>query len=492
MSIPGLNFYVYFNIIPFMSLISLTFLIFMIVLLIAYYMVPVGRQWGVLLLFSLAFYMWVHPYCVIFLGISVIATWYLAKKQSRTAWLLTLAINLGILIVFRYSIYFGVHDLIVPLGISFYTFMTLGYAHDCYQKKIEPEQDLLHYALFITYFPQITEGPIGTYQKMQPQLLSPHSFDMSNIKEGGYRIIKGLFKKLVIAGRLTYYVDTVFSSPKDYGGLTLIIAVFFYAIELYADFSGYMDIVCGISKMLGIELAENFRRPYFSRNIQEYWRRWHITLNEWFKEHLMLPAVTSKWNIKVSKVMYRIFPKAKKGTIRTIFPLILVWVITGIWHGAEAVYMCWGIYFAIVMLISFTTTGFFKKLKLRVRWNDSNVFIIIFQTLRTFLIVLFGEVMFRSHTMNDALLIYKKIFTTTRINADAITAALVPFGNGNQAAASSIILAVLIGGLFVVELRKEMNDNAFTKHRYVQACIMMTAIALFGIIGRSNFMYQQF
>lgn len=475
-----------------MSLISLTFLIFMIVLLIAYYKVSANRQWIVLLVFSLAFYMWVHPLCVIFLAVSVIATWYLARTPSRINFLLTVAINLGILIVFRYSIYFGVHDLIVPLGISFYTFMTLGYAHDCYQKKIEPEQDLLHYALFITYFPQLTEGPIGTYQKMQPQLLAPHRFDLTNIKEGGYRIIKGLFKKLVIAGRLTYYVDTVFSSPKDYGGLSLITAVFFYAVELYADFSGYMDIVCGISKMLGIELAENFRRPYFSRNIQEYWRRWHITLNEWFKEHLMLPAVTSKWNIKISKVMYKIFPKAKKGTIRTIFPLILVWIVTGIWHGAEAVYMCWGIYFAIVMLISFTTTGYFKKLKLRIKWNDSNIFIIIFQTLRTFVIVLFGEVMFRAHTMSDALLIYKKIFTTTRISADALTAALVPFGNGNQAAASSIILAVLIGGLFIVELRKETDEHAFTKHRYVQACIMLTAIALLGIIGRSNFMYQQF
>lgn len=475
-----------------MNLISLTFLIFMIVLLIAYYTVPAGRQWGILLVFSLLFYVWVHPVSILFLAASVIVTWFLALKPSKTGWILTLLINLGILIVFRYSTLPSVRSLSVPLGISFYTFMTLGYAHDCYQKKIEPERNLLRYALFITYFPQITEGPIGTYQKMQSQLTAVHPFDLTNIKEGGYRIIKGLFKKLVIAGRLTYYVDTVFSSPKDHSGLTLIIAVFFYAIELYADFSGYMDIVCGISRMLGIELAENFLRPYFSRNIQEYWRRWHITLNEWFKEHLMLPAVTSKWNIAVSKVMYKIFPKAKKGTIRTILPLILVWTVTGIWHGAEAVYMCWGIYFAIVMLISFTTMGYFKKLKLRIGWNDKNIFIIIFQTLRTFIIVLFGEVMFRSHTIGDAFLIYRKIFTTTRINADSVTAALVPFGNGNQAVASSIILIVLIGGLFVVELIKEMRNDAFTKHRYIQAGIMLTGIALLGIIGRSNFMYQQF
>ncbi len=475
-----------------MSLISFTFLIFMIILLITYYNVRTDRQWIVLLAFSLLFYMWVNPFNVVFLAVTVIATWYFARKPSTAGWVITLAINLGILIVFRYSIYWGWKDLAIPLGISFYTFMSLGYAHDCYQKKITPEQNLLHYALFITYFPQITEGPIGTYQKMQSSLMSAHSFNIVNIKEGGYRIIKGLFKKLVIAGRLTYYVDTVFSSPGDYGGLTLITAVFFYAIELYADFSGYMDIVCGISRMLGIELAENFIRPYFSRNIQEYWRRWHITLNEWFKEHLMLPAVTSKWNIKASRVMYKVFPKAKKGTVRTILPLILVWIITGIWHGAEAVYMCWGIYFAIVMLISFTTMGYFKRIKATIGWNDSNVFIIIFQTLRTFLIVLFGEVMFRSHTMSDAILIYKKIFTTTRLGSDAVISALVPFGNGNQAVASAIILIALIGAMFVVELIKERHTTAFTKHRYIYSCIMLTGIALFGIIGRSNFMYQQF
>ncbi len=464
----------------------------MAALLAAYYLAPPKRQWCVLLVASLIFYMWVRPEAAIFITVSVVSTWALMRKPTKMHWILTLIINLGILIVFRYSVYVGIHDLIVPLGISFYTFMTLGYAHDCYAGKLKPEENLWHYALFITYFPQITEGPIGTYQNMHDRLLAPHPFDLNNIKHGGYRIIKGLFKKLVIAGRLTYYVDTVFSSVDSYGGLTLAIAVFFYAIELYADFSGYMDIVCGISRLLGIELAENFNRPYFSRNIQEYWRRWHITLNEWFKEHLMLPAVTSKWNRSVSKVMYKIFPKAKKGTIRTIFPLILVWIVTGVWHGAEAVYLCWGIYFAIVMLISFTTMNYFKQLKLKIKWNDKNVFIIIFQTLRTFIIVLLGEVMFRAHTMSDALTVYKRILTDMHINASSVSAALTPFGNGNQAAASVILLVVFIGGLFFVELQKERRADAFTHHRYIYACIMLVGIAIFAVAGQSNFMYQQF
>ena len=482
----------FIDIITFMSLISLTFIIFTILLLAAYYLVPAKAQWGVLLVFSLIFYMWAHPLNIVFIGASVICTWALMLQPSRLRWILTLVINLAILVFFRYGVHFGLHDLIIPLGISFYTFMTLGYAHDCYSKKIESEQNLLHYALFITYFPQITEGPIGTYQNMKERLISYHPFDLNNIKYGGYRIIKGLFKKLVIAGRLTYYVDTVFSSVSSHNGLTLIIAVFFYAVELYADFSGYMDIACGISRLLGIELAENFMRPYFSRNIQEYWRRWHITLNEWFKDHLMLPAVTSGWNRSVSKVMYRIFPKAKKGTIRTIFPLIIVWIVTGVWHGAEAVYLCWGIYFAIVMLISFTTMNFFKNLKPKIGWNDKNIFVIIFQTLRTFVIVLLGEVMFRAHTVGDAFTVYKKIFTDTRINTAAISAALTPFGNGNQALASVILLVVFIGGLFVVELLKEIRSDAFTKHRFLYAGIMLVSMALFGVMGQSNFMYQQF
>lgn len=475
-----------------MSLISISFIIFMLILLIVYYTVPSVHQWKVLLCAGLLFYLWAKPIYIVFITVSIVSTWALMRNPSKPRWILTLVINLGILIVFRYSIYFGIHDLIVPLGISFYTFMTIGYAHDCYGGKITPEQNLFKYALFISYFPQITEGPIGTYQHMSSQLSSPHAFDMTNIKEGGYRIIKGCFKKLVIAGRLTYYVDTVFSSVESQNGLTLLIGIFFYAIELYADFSGYMDIACGISKMLGITLAENFIRPYFSRNIQEYWRRWHISLNEWFKEHLMMPSVTSSWNRTASRFLSKLFPKVKKGTLRTVLPLVLVWIVTGIWHGAETVYIGWGVYFAIIMLLSVCTMPMMKKIRLKLHWNDENVFIRIFQTVRTFLIVLFGEVMFRAETFSDALLTYKKIFTDTRINGAYLASALTPFGNGNQAAASVIILCILIGGLFVIELIKEKNNNAFTKHRYAYATVLLITMALFAVAGQSNFMYQAF
>ena len=475
-----------------MSLISAKFLIFMIVLLIVYYLVPKVHQWKVILAGSFLFYVLANPIYIVFILTSIISTWALMRNPIKSHWICTLIINLGLLIFFRYSVYVGIHDLIVPLGISFYTFMTIGYAHDCYGRKITPCDNLFKYALFISYFPQITEGPIGTYQNMMGQLTDTHDFDPDNIIEGGYRVLKGVFKKLVIAGRLTYYVDTVFSNPGSQNGLTLLIGVFFYAIELYADFSGYMDIACGVSKMLGITLAENFIRPYFSRDIQEYWRRWHISLNEWFKEHLMMPAVTSEWNRKVAKFLGKIFPKAKKGNLRTVAPLVLVWIITGIWHGAETVYIGWGVYFAIIMLFSVCSMSYMKKVRKFLHWNDSNIFIIIFKTLRTFFIVLMGEVMFRAETLSDAFTIYKKIFTDTGLSMSYITSAMTPFGNGNQAIASMIILVALIGGLFTVELIKEIKPGAFTKKRYIYAGLMIIATILFGVIGQSNFMYQAF
>ena len=483
-----------------MSLISIPFFILIVLGLIVYYdtihilyrNVEGEHQWKVLLILSLIFYAWIKPLNLVFILISIVSTWLLMRKPTKAHVIITVVINLGILIVFRYSIYFGIHDLAIPLGISFYTFMTLGYALDCYDKKITPSDNILHYALFILYFPQITEGPIGTYESMLPRLLARHDFDINHIKEGGYRVIKGLFKKLVIAGRLAFYVDTVFSAPAVYGGLTLILAVFFYAIELYADFSGYMDIACGISWMFGIELKENFNRPYFSRTIPEYWRRWHISLNEWFTAHLFMPAVTAKWNKKAAKAMEKVFPKAKKGTLRTILPTILVWITTGIWHGAEAVYLGWGIYFAVIMLLSFCTTSYMKEVRRKLHWNDANPGIRIFQTLRTFVIVCLGEVMFRAETLSDAAVIYKNIFTKTRLSGSAIAAALVPFGNGNQAAASVIIVFLLILGLFSVELRQEQTETAFKKHRYYYAGVLLVITALFGVAGQSNFMYQAF
>ena len=413
-------------------------------------------------------------------------------KASGKGLAASIVINLGLLVYFRYNLIPGFHSLFVPLGISFYTFMTLGYALDVYNGVIKPERNIFKYALFISYFPQITQGPIGTYDTMGKQLLEPHYFDIERLKRGGYRLLKGYFKKLVIAGRLMFYVDTVFSSPGSYGALTLCTAVFFYAVELYADFSGYMDIANGLSEILGIRLAENFLRPYFSRSIPEYWRRWHITLNEWFRDHLFMPLMASDLNRDLTDTVKKWLPKAKTAVIRTMLPLFLVWVTTGIWHGASLNYLAWGLYYAIIMMLSTGSASAMKRFRKKIGWNAKNPFIIIFQTLRTFIIVCLGYIFFRAQSLQDALLIFKRIATCHPSGSGALIDALVPFGNGNQAVASALILAALIIGLFVYELLEEKECTALSRHKLFLGAAMIAATGLLGIFGQSNFLYQAF
>lgn len=205
-----------------------------------------------------------------------------------------------------------------------------------------------------------------------------------------------------------------------------------------------------------------------------------------------MPAVTSKWNKSVAKALGKVFPKAKKGTLRTVTPLLLVWIVTGIWHGAEDVYIGWGIYFAIIMLISVCSMNFVKKVKTKIHWNDENPVLIVLQVIKTYIIVFFGEVMFRAKSMSDALLIYKGMFTNTRINMPQITAAMSMFGNGNQAIATMIIIGALILGMLIVEIIKEKNEKAFTKNKAVYAAVLLVLLALFAVPGQSSFMYQAF
>lgn len=471
---------------------SIWFPLFCLISVALYFAVPVKYQWKTLLIISLVFYAFANPVYLPFLLISIITTHFLMLKPKKTRLAAVLVINLGLLVYFRYNFIPGFHSLIVPLGISFYTFMTLGYALDVYNEVIKPERNLFKYALFISYFPQITQGPIGTYEAMGAQLTAPHSFELSRLKSGGYRMLTGYFKKLVIAGRLMFYVDTVFASPGSYGALTLCAAVFFYAIELYADFSGYMDIAAGLSEILGIRLSENFLRPYFSKTIPEFWRRWHITLNEWFREHLFVPLMACSPNRAFSDLIKRLLPKAKTATLRTMLPLFIVWITTGVWHGASLTYVGWGLYYAIIMMLSTGSAGMMKRFRKRIKWEPKNPFIIIFQTLRTFFIVCLGYIFFRAENINDAAVIFKKIFTQFEFNAACITEALVPFGNGNQAIASVLILGILIICFFIYELLEERKDTRVSSHKYILAAAMVSATALLGVFGQSNFLYQAF
>lgn len=216
-------------------------------------------------------------------------------------------------------------DIIVPLGISFYTFQSTGYLIDVYRGMYEPQKNPMKYALFILFFPQIMQGPIGRYNDLAPQLFEPCKFDYDRLKSGLVRMLWGFFKKMVIADRAAFLVNTVFDNWKPYSGAVIWVAVFLYAVQLYADFSGYMDIALGAGEALGIRLSENFRTPYFSKSTAEFWRRWHITLGRWFREYVYIPLGGNR-----------------KGKARTFFNLFVVWSLTALWHGANYNFLIWG------------------------------------------------------------------------------------------------------------------------------------------------------
>lgn len=522
-----------------MSFLTFDFLIFVLVLLIAYYAHSGKNQWLLLLGGSLVFYCFASPYYLVFLFFSI-GTAYCAavsigkldeqfetfKKNSsskeevksykqlnnnkkKCVLTVTLIVNIAILAVLKYTGFFmetiaslvsifGVSmavpkiNFILPLGISYYTFMTISYLLDVYWGAVAPQQNFFKYALYILYFPHITQGPIDTYSDISDDLYKSHAFDFVNIKEGAYRVIRGLFKKLVIAGRLAVYVDAVYGKPESYGSLTLLCATFFYAIQMYCDFSGYMDMAVGVSRMFGINITENFDLPYFSKSIPEYWRRWHITLGTWFRSYVFYPVIRSSFCKKLSNRLKKNHDKAIASMVTTIVGLACVWVLTGLWHGASWHYVMHGVYHGTIIIISTILAGSYKKWKLALHISEESKVWHVFQIIRTFIIVDISYILFRATSLKDAFYCVKQIFGHMSINGAAIKAAILPFTEDNTAVAYGGVVMVAIFMLFIVECFEYNGRTFFAKHRYMVTAVMIIMTALFGVFGQSSFLYAAY
>lgn len=448
-----------------MALTSLRFLVFALALLVVYYVVPKRVQWCVLLAASLLFYCMAGVKNVIFILVTATTVYfaalamqkladqqkaylkehkktltkeeknaYKAKITSKRRALLTgtLVLNFGILCVFKY-IHFalaqvntvvhlfggtGMEDtlqLIVPLGISFYTFQTMGYLIDVYWKKVAAQENYGRLLLFVSFFPQVTQGPISDYQQLSAELFSPHSFTYENYVNGGIRMIWGFAKKLVLADMLAPYVADVFANYPSYAGITVLIGAFLYSIQIYADFSGYMDIVCGLCQMLDIRLTENFERPYFSKSIAEYWRRWHISLGAWFKTYLYYPIAVAKWNQKLGKKAQQRFGRHIGQTVPASIALVAVWLTTGLWHGASWAYIVWGGVNGLFIIFSLWMEPVYAVWKQKLHINENIWLWRAFQTLRTFILVTFIKVLPEVGTLRQGLGLWKQIFTNATI-----------------------------------------------------------------------------
>ena len=395
----------------------------------------------------------------------------------------------------------------MPLGISFYTFQSTGYVIDVYREKIDAEKNLAKFALFVSFFPQIIQGPISFYDQLASQLYENHRFDYKNLKYGLELIVWGYFKKMIIADRAVIFINTVTANYKAYNGTVILLTVLTYALQLYADFSGGIDISRGLAEILGIHMVDNFKRPYFSVSINDYWRRWHITLGAWMKNYVFYSLAMSKTFLQMSKNMKLKIGNTKAGAhIAKVFPTCLASLITflivGIWHGSNWKYVAFGIWNGGVIMISILLQPVFnqilEKLKIDIKGRKWH----IFQIFRTFLIVLIGYMFDIGENFVSAMDMLIRCVTDFSMNFKEIYMQMKVCGLDGKDYLILILCSVLI---FKISLKQERNpdktmrqmlEDNYPKKQWVILMLGLLAIAIFGVYGpgynASDFVYMQF
>ena len=321
------------------------------------------------------------------------------RKMAKTWTTLNIVLNLGILALFKYYDFFVLEfaqlfhvpsdglllKVILPVGISFYTFQALSYSIDVYRGKMEPTKDIIAFFAFISFFPQLVAGPIERATNLLPQFLKKREFNSNTAMDGMRQILWGLFKKIVVADNCALFVNQVFADPANQAGSTLLLAAILFAFQIYGDFSGYSDIAIGTAKLFGIKLMRNFNVPYFSRDIAEFWRRWHISLMTWFRDYVYIPLGGSR------------VPKGK-----VIRNTLIVFLLSGFWHGANWTFIAWGAYHALLFL-PLILTGKNRKYTNQIAKDRVLPTLKEFgQMLLTFLLAVFGWIVFRSESMGQA------------------------------------------------------------------------------------------
>ncbi len=452
---------------------------FFAIILAVYYILPQKFRWGLLLAASIVFYASADWKMLALIGGSIAVSYLVGLKieqaeneKQKRGWLTGCIILLAaILMLFKYFEFFAdaigkmlgatsfVFKIAMPLGISYYTFKIISYLVDIYKGKIEAEKHFGYYALYVSFFPQILCGPIERADYFIPQLKYGCKFEDKLAAEGLERIIIGLFKKLAIADRLALYVGTVFDAPTAYPGLASMMAVAFYTIQIYCDFSGYSDMAIGMAQMLGIRTRDNFNYPYFSRSIKEFWTHWHISLSSWLRDYIYIPLGGNR-----------------KGKMRKHLNTLAVFLVSGIWHGSSLSFVFWGALHGLWNMISTP-----KK-------DDDPVWKQILQVLVTILGVAFTWIFFRAKDLTTAFVMIKHMIFGFGLSIDQITASLLPFTGDNTCAAYFLIICLLILFQAVFEWRRTRGKG--TSYGWIAAMLALTL--LLGQFGSSSFLYGQF
>lgn len=458
---------------------SLQFLFFFGSVFCLYYLIPHRARWVLLLLSSVYFYMcWNINYIFVILTIAVIdfscglVISKIEKKKSKKILLIvSLSSNLLILFFFKYYHFFQWHwnqvatilsfhglpvlDFILPMGISFHTFQSMGYTIDVYRGKVKSEKNPFRFILYVLFFPQLVAGPIERGGNLLPELRKRVSWSSIEIGVGLRLALWGLLKKVVLADRLTLIVDPVYNHSLNYSSWQLIIATYAFALQIYFDFSGYTDIAIGIARMLGIKLNLNFNSPYKADSLQNFWQRWHISLSTWFRDYVYFPLGGSR-----------------KGVAREFVNLFITFLLSGFWHGASLTFIIWGAWHGAGLIIE-------KKIK-----NSFAVCVpSLIKNILVFHFVLLGWVWFRAQSIHDAFSIFKNIFSLKFSSRGFIG---IDF--------TEILFAFFVSSIILfIEFRNLKPENIYTAKARWSYCILLVAcIYLFGIFHNKQFLYFQF
>lgn len=539
---------------------SVEFWLFLIPVIGIYYMVSPSVQWMVLLAASLIFYLYTGPGMLFYPLFTVLITYWSAlrigennrrmkerirdggrdlsreEKQAIQArhrrisriWLgVALTGNLGLLFVMKYASFFAenvnglftllslegalpVFHFALPVGLSFYTFQALGYVIDVSRGLYEPQKNLGKYALFVLFFPQILQGPVGRYPQMEKELYALHRFGAGQVAEGLELAVWGLFKKLVIADQLGRAVDAYFGNYRAYPGIGAAFGGCAFVVQLYADFSGYMDIAEGVARMFGIRLFKNFRNPFFSWSIQEFWQRWHISLGEWFKDYVFYPLLKSRMWVSLGKTCRRIFGKKTGKEVTTYAGMFCLWFLIGAWHGADWKFILasgliqW-LYIVSGKALRPLSDRVTRCLRIRedaggLRSIQQNVPVahfvgfVCFQRVRVFLLFSFAMLFFRASSTKEALEVIRLLFSSPGWSSFAG----LLYENFGALFCAFVGICVLV----VVEVTQNRGISIRGRigqlnswQRFAFYTASLTAILIFGTYGitdPSQFIYFQF
>lgn len=467
---------------------SVNFIFFLPIVIILYYLIPHKYRWILLLIASYYFYGSWHIEYLFLIIFSTLIDFFAgikmeqkSDKKSRVPFLLmSIITNLGLLFFFKYYNFVAdnlnylfistsnkslipMMDFLLPVGISFYTFQTLSYSIDVFNGEQKAEKHLGYFALYVSFFPQLVAGPIERFSRLTPQFKKEHKLIYENFSNGFRLILYGLFIKMVIADNIAPIVDQIYSAPTEFSSYDILKGLFFYSFQIYSDFYGYSLIAIGSAKLMGINLMDNFKTPYLSKNIGEFWQRWHISLSTWFRDYLYFPLGGNK--VKKAKWMANIF---------------IVFVVSGIWHGANWTFLIWGAVYGLIYLVEHLSNSI---LKINSKPKDFSIQHILL-ALKTFVLVTLIWVFFRSQNFNEAMLIFKSLLR----NGDLSTQNLI--------IENYIWILFSLFIIFDILLYNKRFDTWIDKYPFIARwsiySILIFSIIVFSGVENFPFIYFQF